>query len=297
MTHLRIGSRTLSVLGLVALVATLAGAAPPKEIPVPTAEEIDRVTAALPAEAPATPVKARRILLIWRTEGFFHPCIPLGNQALKMLGEKTGAYQVEISDTLDLVNARDLERFDAILLNSTTRLSPTPQQLQDLLDFVRQGKGIIGIHAATDNFYCCDEANVMMGGLFDGHPWGAGGTWAIKVDEPDHPLNHGFSKAVFELKDEIYQIKGDYSRGNQRVLLSLDMDAEQNHKINKNQLRRTDRDFGITWIKPFGQGRVFYCSLGHNKHVFWHPEVLKHYLAGIQYALGDLDVDDAPLGP
>ena len=40
----------------------------------------------------------------------------------------------------------------------------------------------------------------------------------------------------------------------------------------------------------WGEGRVFYCSLGHNDAIYWHPEVLKVYLGGLQYALGDFDV-------
>lgn len=286
----------LAALGLSIVGATVRAAAP-ADLPVPTPDELARVNAALPAEAPAPPLQPRKILVFWRTEGYFHQCIPLGNQALKMMGEKTGAYTVEISDDLAMFDAPNLERFDAVLLNSTTQLEPSDQRVANLLNFVKQGKGIIGIHAATDNFYCCDDASGMMGGLFDGHPWGAGGTWMVKVDEPAHPLNHGFSAPTFQIQDEIYQIKGAYSRSNQRVLLSMDMSADQNLKVNQNQLHRPDRDFGITWIKPFGQGRVFYCSLGHNKHVFWNPEVLKHYLAGIQYALGDLQVDDAPRAP
>ena len=41
----------------------------------------------------------------------------------------------------------------------------------------------------------------------------------------------------------------------------------------------------------WGKGRVFYCSIGHNHDMYWHPKVLRHYLAGIQWALGDLEVD------
>ena len=36
---------------------------------------------------------------------------------------------------------------------------------------------------------------------------------------------------------------------------------------------------------------VFYCSLGHNNEMYWHPTVLRHYLAGIQWALGDYKVE------
>ena len=44
-----------------------------------------------------------------------------------------------------------------------------------------------------------------------------------------------------------------------------------------------------------GKGRIFYCSLGHNREVYWNPAVVRHYLAGIQYALGDLQVDATPI--
>jgi type 1 glutamine amidotransferase len=66
----------------------------------------------------------------------------------------------------------------------------------------------------------------------------------------------------------------------------------RNHEVEG--IKREDGDFAISWIKPFGAGRVFYCSLGHNLHVLRNEAVLAHYLAGIQYALGDLEADDTP---
>ena len=48
------------------------------------------------------------------------------------------------------------------------------------------------------------------------------------------------------------------------------------------------------WIKRCGDGRVFYCSLGHRKEIYWNKAVLAHYLAGIQWALGDLPADETP---
>ena len=52
--------------------------------------------------------------------------------------------------------------------------------------------------------------------------------------------------------------------------------------------------YPIAWLDEYGEGRIFYCSLGHRDEIFWNPDVLKHYLAGIQYALGDLEADAAP---
>ena len=48
----------------------------------------------------------------------------------------------------------------------------------------------------------------------------------------------------------------------------------------------------ISWIKPYGQGRVFYCSPSHWPESFESPTLLRYYLDGIQYAAGDLKCND-----
>jgi len=282
----------------VLLALSLAGSAsaakkPKKPLPPPTEQEIKSIEQALPASAPAQSAQPRKLLVFSRCDGYRHKSIPIGVKAVEMLGEKTGAYTMEESQELEAFTTENLAQFDGILFLSTTKLDPTPEQRQALLDFARSGKGIIGIHAATDNFYEWEDGAAMMGGLFCGHPWGAGCTVQVKLDEPDHPINACFKGESFKIKDEIYQFKDPYSRKKQRVLTSLDLSDTLTAKRAKgSNIVRTDNDFGITWIKREGQGRVFYCSLGHNNEVFWNPAVLQHYLAGIQYALGDYDVPD-----
>jgi len=258
-------------------------------------ENLEKVKAALPAKAPAKPKKQRKILIVSRCEGYVHKNIPLGVEALKLLGEKTGAYTAEETKELTVFNDKGLAEYDAVLFFSTTRLEPNPEQREALLRFIRSGKGIIGIHAATDNFYQWEEGAKMMGGLFCGHPWTAGCTVQVKLDEPDHPINECFHGESFKVKDEIYQFKDPYSRENQRVITSLDLtdpDTKAAKGGKPGSIKRTDGDFGITWVRREGKGRVFYCSMGHNHHIFWDARILQHYLAGIQYALGDYDVPD-----
>jgi uncharacterized protein len=183
----------------------------------------------------------------------------------------------------------------------TLPLSPdqTPELCKSLMDFVKGGKGVIGIHAATDSFYTryvWPEGQEMWGGKFSGHPWTAGRTaWAIKIDEPEHPLMASFKGQGFKIVDEIYRTEPPlYSRSKQRVLMSLDMGDETTKARSQ---KPSDADTGISWIKDFGNGRVFYCSLGHVHDVTWTPAVLEHYLRGIQFALGDLKVDAKPKAP
>jgi type 1 glutamine amidotransferase len=268
------------------------------------ADELQKIRSAVPEKPTVRPAKPRKILVFWRCEGFFHSSIPVVNEALKIMGQKTGAYEVAIcTDDYSIFTPEKLKQFDAICLNNTTHLKfhpqETPERCKALMDFVKGGKGIIGVHAATDNFYNWpkgkgwSEASEMMGGKFTGHPWTSGGTWAFKIDDPDHPLMAAFKGQGFKISDEIYRTDAPlYSRSKQRVLMSLDM-SDPTTK-NARGVKPSDDDTGITWIKDWGKGRMFYCSLGHNNHIFWNPMILQHYLDGIQFALGDYKVDTTP---
>ena len=57
-----------------------------------------------------------------------------------------------------------LAQFDAIVFNNTTALKfENPQHREALMGFVKGGKGIVGVHSSTDNFY-----NWPEGGRDDG---------------------------------------------------------------------------------------------------------------------------------
>ena len=261
---------------------------------VPTADELQKISDAAPAAAPVTPEKPRKLLIFNRCEGFVHSSIPYIANAVEIMGKKTGAYESVMSDEMIAFEADNLAQFDAILFNNTTTLAfENEEYRKNLMEFVKSGKGIIGIHGATDNFYNWQEAAEMMGGVFDGHPWGGGGTWDVKNEDPNHPINQAFGGKDFEVNDELYRVKPFNLRENSRILLGVDTTSERNLKAEG--IRTTDIEAPISWVRSFGNGRVFYCSLGHNHHLTWTPAVLAHYLAGIQFAMGDLVVDVTPL--
>jgi len=259
-------------------------------------EELAKMQAALP-RATVKPAKPRKLLVFYLTEGYVHASIPYCNEAIKEIGEKTGAYTADFSEDMAVFTPDNLKQYDAVLFNNTTGLKFVDfAARQALIDFAQSGKGIIGIHAATDNFPTWEPGQALLGGKFDGHPWGAGDIEAVKVDEPANPLVASFGGKGFWINDEIYQMRAPYDRSQVRELLSLDMSKPQNARDPK-KIHRTDNDFPICWVKQVeGGGRVFYCSLGHNPSVFWTPQVLQVYLNGIQYALGDLPVDATPSG-
>ena len=274
---------------------------------------IGKIADALPEKAYAEPKEARHVLLYSRTLGFRHGSIETGAKAFEMLGQKTRAFTTVHTEDPSFFDADRLKEFDAVVMLNVTGECLAPkkvdqldaaekdvleQRKKNLHEFVRQGKGILGTHSATDAFYSWKTYGDMMGGWFTGHPWHE--DVHVKVDSPDHPLTVMFdSEKGFNVKDEIYQFAPrqggsfggyqPYSRDKLRVLLSLDA-----KKFNVSKGARADDDYAISWIREYEQGRVFYSVLGHNGFIFHHPTILKHYLAGLQYVLGDLDVDATP---
>ena len=260
----------------------------------PVPEDIQSlITEAVPAQAAAEAKKDRRILLFWRCEGFIHNSIPHGNFAVQAMAKKTGAFQVDLADSYDVFTTANLAKYDAVLLNNTTHMKfPEASQLNAFLDFVAEGNGLIGFHAASDNFGRHPEARALVGGQFNGHPWGAGGTWAFKLDDPGHRLNQVFKGEGFWHTDEIYQYNPESYVGTDtlRVLVSLDM----SQKVVSERINDGPREVPVSWVRSAGKGRVFYTNLGHRQETFRNPIILQHMLDGIQYALGDLEADATP---
>jgi len=168
-----------------------------------------------------------------------------------------------------------------------------------LLDFVNGGKGIAAAHAATDCYYNWNEYGELIGGYFTGHPYNK---HIAKIDDPASPLTAAFGGKPFEYSDEMYVFgtgrkNQPYSRDKMRVLVSIDAEATKakDPKWNDQAGGRADADYAISWVKSQGQGRLFYCSYGHNDSTWWNPTILKHFLDGIQFAFGDLKADTTPV--
>jgi type 1 glutamine amidotransferase len=266
---------------------------------------VAKISAALPDAAPTQPKSARKVLIFTRTNGFRHGSIPVAVKSLTMLGEKTGAYSAVHTEDESFFEPEKLAEFDAVFMINTTGpvfqlrdkeeakskegLEREARLKKSLVDFVKSGKGLAGTHSATDTYKNWDEYNEMMGGAFDGHPWHM--EVPVRVLDGNHPLNRVFGGKGFTIVDEIYQFRGDTaSPKDRRILLSLEPGWEGLAKG-----KREDKFYPISWIRKYGEGRCFYCSLGHRDEIYYNPAVLEHYIAGFQYALGDLEADAKPV--
>ena len=259
-------------------------------VPLPPLPEDDlaRIAAAVPERSRVAPLKPRKLLVFWRADAILHKSgVPAVNHAIELMGKKTGAFVAHFSRDYEVLSDEALAGYDALVLNSTAHLAlPDEHKKRALLNFARRGGGVVGIHAAIDMFKDWPEGAGLVGATFASHPWGPSGTWKVKLDHPQHPLLAAFGGQGLSIKDEIYELGPPYGRGDRQVLMSLDLSDAATAAVKPHY--RTDGDFAISWIKPYGQGRVFYCMFGHVARPFHDRRVQAYYLDGIQYALGDL---------
>jgi type 1 glutamine amidotransferase len=256
----------------------------------------EKIAAALPTENPAVPKKARKLLVFSKTAGFRHGSIPTGIEAMQQMAAKTEAFEVTATEDDAWFEADKLKDFDAVLfLNTTGEVFKSKEEEREdrlkknLADFVKNGGGLAGIHSATDTYKNWKEFNDMMGGAFAGHPWHE--KVRLKNLDPRHPLTAAFEGKSFDVTDEIYQFREDTaSPDERRMLLALSGEVEDTGKGKFGK----DGLYPISWLDSYEKGRIFYCSLGHRDEIYWNPVIMKHYLAGLQYALGDLEADATP---
>jgi type 1 glutamine amidotransferase len=281
--------------------------------PVPSAAEIAKIEAAAPEKPRVAPAKPHKLLVFSRSWGYKHTARPFGATAIEIMGQKTGAFEAVCTEEDTLFEPQNLKQFDAVVLNNTNEeiflpedfaKLPAPEQAKarqrdemlkkSFADLVRNGGGLAVIHAGVNSFREWPEFGNIVGARFDNHPWGSGSTVVLRVEEPTHPLMAAFKEPTFIVTDEIYQVTDPYSRENLRVLLTVDPVRTRITPEQRKNIHRQDQDFAMTWVKSYGQGRVFYCALGHEHELFWNPVVLQHYLDGIQFVLGDLKADTTP---
>lgn len=267
----------------------------------PTEIEKHFVREAAPLEAPVTPQRQRRLLVFYQCQ-YPHTSIATANYAYQQLGERSGAFEAVLSDDPNDIRPENLADFDGLLLNNTTTFEKTvgPEGQKAILEFVRGGKGLIGVHAAADSCKNWPEGSRLLNGVFQCHPWLPTGTWAFQIDDPENPVNETFDSRGFWLRDEVYVYRGgSHVPSQSHHLIALDLTKPENHKSphlreELQQMTAAAPHRPVAWIHSFGKGRVFYSNLGHNNTTYWHPLVLRHYLAGIQFALGDLDANPEP---
>jgi type 1 glutamine amidotransferase len=231
----------------------------------------------------------KHVLVVTATQGFRHSSIPLAEKVLAELGEKSHAFTVEYArggkdgkddaDVKEKMSPEALKKYDAVIFANTTGELPIPDK-DAFIEWIKSGKGFVGMHSASDTFHNYKPYSEMLGGEFLTH--GAQVCVdCINQDRRNPATRH--LKASWPIFDEIY-IQKNFDRTKVHGLLALD----------KHPNTGVPGDYPIAWSKMVGQGKVFYTALGHREDVWENPVYQKHILEGVRWALGLTDADATP---
>jgi len=265
-------------------------------------EQRQRIEAAIPSKAFVSPHKNRKLLIFDLNVGYGgHASIPTANLAFTLMGKKTGAFETVISKDPSVFERENLKQFDTVFLNNTVgNLFQDAGLRQNLLEFVYGGGGLMGVHGTTVAFTQWPgavedwpEFGIMLGARGANH-YDSDEHVFIKLDDPDHPIDRPFGGKEFEYRDEFFRVHGPYSRERVRVLFSIDTAKTKFDGQPRGNCFREDNDYALAWVRQYGRGRVFYCTIAHNPYVFWDPKMLEFYLAATQFALSDLHAPTIP---
>ena len=237
--------------------------------------------------------KKARILMVTQSAGFKHGSVTRkegdlspSERAITELGVTSGLFRVDCTQDVAKDFTKDaLQNYDIVFFYTTGDL-PIPEDVRDYFfnDWLKQkGHGFIGAHSAADTYHNYEPYWDMIGGTFNGHPWGSGETVTVTVHDQKHPLSKPWGEE-FVIQDEIYRFK-NWQPEKVRVLMSLNM-----AKTNKKEPYHVP----IAWVKNYGDGKVFHMSLGHREDVWTNPKYMESMLGGIKWILNQEAGDATP---
>ena len=202
------------------------------------------------------------------------------------LGVRTGLFRADCSqDSATDFTRERLEATDIVMFYTTGDL-PIPEDVRDYFfkEWLRQpGHGFIGVHSAADTYHNYEPYWDMIGGTFNGHPWGAGSTVTVTVHDTTHPVSQPWGDE-FVIQDEIYRFK-NWQPEKVHVLMSLNMA--------KTELQEPYH-VPVAWVKEYGQGKVVHMSLGHREDVWDNPKYQESLANAVRWITGQVPGDATP---
>ncbi len=239
--------------------------------------------------------KPSRVLMVTQSAGFVHGSVrrPDGEKKLAVseiamiqLGEKTGLFKVDCTQDVAADFTKDnLKNYDIVMFYTTGAL-PIADADKDYFFkewLTAKGHGFLGFHSAADTYGDYQPYWDMVGGTFNGHPWNAGDTVTINVHDSANPLMTSFG-SEFQIRDEIYQYK-NWQPDKVRVLMSLDMSRCK---------PSMPYHVPVSWIKKYGEGKVYFNNLGHNEASWSDERYLKSITEAVRWIRGEIEIDATP---
>jgi type 1 glutamine amidotransferase len=215
-----------------------------------------------------TDLAKRALLVAGGWEGHQpHECAALFADVLRDDG-----FEVTVSQTLDAFLDADLLRETDLIVPIWTQSEISKEQLRALLDTIANGTGVAGWHGGmADSFRNSTEYQFMVGGQWVAHP-GNIIDYTVQITDREDPITAGLDD--FSMHSEQYYLHVDPSN---EVLATTTFSGEYAPWIDGCVMP-------VVWKRKWGEGRVFYCSLGHVAADFDVPEARELVRRGMHWA-------------
>ncbi len=218
------------------------------------------------------------VLVFSKTAGFRHSSIGPGIAAIQSLGTAND-FTVTATEDANQINTANLANYEAVVFLNTTGDILNSTQEAAFEQYIQNGGGWVGIHAAADTEYGWSWYGDLMGAYFESHP--AIQSAKIVVADPSHPSTAHLPQEWVRT-DEWYNYQGN-PRGDVHVLATLDESSYSGG---------TDGyDHPVAWQHEFDGGRAWYTGLGHTDASYSEPDFRQHLLGGILYAAGQVPTE------
>jgi len=222
------------------------------------------------AEAPSRPALIK-VLLISGDDVSAHPWRDISETTREAL-VAAKKFDVRVcEDPLILESQTALNAYDVIVFTIYSQRMPVlPEQAQqNLLTFVKNGKGFFVQHLASASFPKWEEFGKLCGRKWimgtSGH--GPRAVFQTKIVDKEHPITAGLDD--FQADDELYaKLQGT---GEIHVLMQADSDWS----------KKTEP---LLFTLNYGKGRVVHNAFGHDRKALLNPSVQRIIARGVEWA-------------
>ena len=225
-------------------------------------------------------LKGKKMLVFIKNgEGYIHDNIQASVDMFIEIGINEH-FTVDITKTSDIFASPALQEYDVIVFSNTNNdVFDTQAERDGLVQFVRSGKGVMGVHIACGTEREWDWFKQMMGGTFDFHPQLQ--EFPVWVVDNLHPSVSGIP-SPWVIKEELYVMKE--MNPTIRVLMVSDF-SSPDFKLSTPMPDTFGKVFPCVWYNTFDGGRQWFTALGHEKSYYADPIFIHHILGGLKWLI------------
>ena len=236
------------------------------------------------------PENAMKVLLWSKTSWYRHPQIPeLSGWLVRYLAQQN--IRVDVSESSKDMNAKNLSRYKAVILLSTTDIGKSLDEKQRLAfkSWYQNGGGIVAMHAALVHHKYWDWYSELVGCDFDSDSDHTRTRVLVDPKAEGHPIVAGESKSFWYDAEWLNFDKSVTGLKGVKVLLRADESTYEPVRefFKKKGGKAMGDDHPVAWTREWQGGRFFYTGIGHDERSTNTPFGRKHVLEAIKWAAGE----------